>query len=177
MLGRTMSELIQYDLNLGQTAVNYVPLSPLSLGRHNEDVFSDRTLANSSGRVLIATSRPSLVSRARHTDPIPPPTQQRCSVRVCPSERLVARFFRDDLPGPVPTEAATVPVDNRIRFHAHECGSPPRPESGKENPQATVRRFQSRLRNLSLQNSDLMSKGDNLQLRVRATLKVHTKRR
>ena len=30
------------------------------------------SLANSSGRVLIATSRPSLESRARHTSPMPP---------------------------------------------------------------------------------------------------------
>jgi hypothetical protein len=34
----------------------------------------------------------------------------------------------------------------------------------------------SPIRNLSLRNGDLMSKGDNLQLRVRASLKVHTKR-
>ncbi len=80
MLGRTMSEPKRYDLNLGQTAANYVPLSPLSLGRCNAKVFSDRTLANTSERVLIATARPSLVFHPRHTSHIPPlPSGERIS--------------------------------------------------------------------------------------------------
>jgi len=38
-------------------------------------------------------------------------------------------FSVANLPGPVPTETATMPIDDRIRLHDHECGSPPRPRS------------------------------------------------
>src|SRR6185503_20374654 len=43
-------------------------------------------------------------------------------------------FSVANLPGPVPTETATMPIDDRLRLHDHECGSPPRPRSGQPNP-------------------------------------------
>ena len=34
----------------------------------------------------------------------------------------------------VPTETATMPINNRVGFDNHECGLPPRPESRQPRP-------------------------------------------
>src|SRR6266516_231459 len=45
-----------------------------------------------------------------------------------------ARFYMSNLPGPVPKETATVPIDDGIRFHDDKCGAPASPESRQPNP-------------------------------------------
>jgi hypothetical protein len=69
-----------------------------------------------------------------------------------------------NLPGPVPTERPTVPVNNSSGFHNPEGLTPSGPESGQRDPETPIHRFQLGLRILSLKHNALVSKGKNLRL-------------
>ena len=71
-----------------------------------------------------------------------------------------------NLPGPVPTEAATVPIDNSGRLHDPEGGLPSGPQLGQTNPKSSVNWLQFGLGILTLQHDDLMPKRQDLQLIV-----------
>src|SRR5262249_32048244 len=70
------------------------------------------------------------------------------------------------LPGPVPTEAATVPIDNGGRFHDPERRLPSGPQLRQTNPKSSIDRLQFGPRILTLQHDDLMPKRQDLQLIV-----------
>jgi hypothetical protein len=59
-----------------------------------------------------------------------------------------------NLPGPVPAEAATVPIDNGGRFHDPERGLPSGPQLRQTNPKSSIDRLQFGLGNLTVQHDD-----------------------
>jgi len=77
-----------------------------------------------------------------------------------------------NLPGPVPTETATVPIDNGGRFYDPERRLPSGPQLRQTNPKPSIDGLQLGLGILTLQHDDLMPKRQDLQLIVGLCSKV-----
>src|SRR6516165_10169355 len=71
-----------------------------------------------------------------------------------------------DLPGPVPTETATVPVDYRSGFHDPERRTPSGPELREADPETSISGFQSGFGPLTLKHNNLVSQGEDLRLKI-----------
>src|SRR5215471_19581599 len=80
-----------------------------------------------------------------------------------------------NFPGPVPTEPATVPVNNSSGFHNPEGPTPSGPELGQCDPETPIRRFQFRLGILSLKHKNLVSKGKDLRLQIGPSAEIRPK--
>jgi hypothetical protein len=80
-----------------------------------------------------------------------------------------------NLPGPVPTETAAVPINHRIRFHDPEWLTLSGPELRQTDPETSICGFQFRFGSLSLKHKDLVSQGEDLYLEIDPTLEIQTK--
>ena len=85
------------------------------------------------------------------------------------------RLSIPNLPGPVPTEPATVPFDNGGWFDDPERKPPSGPESEQTDPKTAIGWFQFRPSNLSLQHDDLVSQGENFGLKISTTPEINAK--
>src|SRR5215470_4933461 len=100
------------------------------------------------------------------------------------SPNEVARFSRDswptwlsmaNLPGPVPTETAAVPIDHGIRFHDPECLTLSGRELRQTDRETSIYGFQFPFGRLSLKHNDLVSQCEDLDLEIGPTLEIQRK--
>ena len=81
---------------------------------------------------------------------------------------------RTGTPAPVEAKTGTMPADYRFWFHDNENLAPVRPEAPKRGPEQSVEGTKRRTRALSFENSDLLTKGENLQSRIGSAAEENT---
>ena len=76
-----------------------------------------------------------------------------------------------NLPSPEQAEALAMPTDHRRRLHNDGARLPIRPDRRQPGPQESINGRQLRPLHRALQNTELMTKGQNLKLKRRTTAK------
>ena len=88
-----------------------------------------------------------------------------------------ARLTVADLPGPEQTKAFAVPADDGRGFDDKDAGLPVVPDGAQPGPQPTIRRCQFGSLDGALQNAELMTESEDLQLERRTAPEGSEKRR